>query len=214
MFRNASWWVCSFFIGVFCYMFGTLTGLPTWSVTDTKLSVFSDMASGIAGVATLFAAIYAYKSFNSWEDRTKQQHKLERSSESLKELSRTYEQVMLELFRFCKQTLDTQSAKGFALSNGEKFIGDYLEHFENLLQVQNRFMDNLSSYRSAYSNHKCILGKETIELYSDVNILKFYDNLTSNKRQLTSKDIQCIITFHHTGTVKIEALFKELYATT
>lgn len=214
MFRDASWWVCSFFIGVFCYMLGTLADFPTWSATDTKLSVFSNMATGIAGIATLVAAIYAYKSFNSWEDRTKQQHKLERSSEGLKELSRAFELTMLHLFRFCKQTVNTQAAEGFVYANGGKAIDNYLDQMTELLNAEDRFMNNLAIYKSAYTNHKCILGEDTIDVYSDKEILTFYEDLTKDKRQFNDDDALRITEFHNKGTAKIEALFKELYATT
>jgi hypothetical protein len=181
-FKDGSWWVCCAFIITISYTLGTLTGFPAWPANTDKLSVASDLATIIASVATFFAAIYAYKSFATGPTRQRLQHKLERSSESLKELSRAYEQTMLELFRYCQQTIDTKAAEGSAHRNGGKSIDDYLEHFEDLIQVQNRFTNNLSSYKSAYSSHKCILGEDTINVYSDKNILTFYEDLTKGKR--------------------------------
>ncbi len=70
-YKDGSWWACCAFIISISYILGTLTGIPTWSEDDTKLSVFSNMATGIAGIATAFAAFYAYRSFQSWEERTK-----------------------------------------------------------------------------------------------------------------------------------------------
>ncbi|UTW01210.1 hypothetical protein KDW99_08820 [Marinomonas rhizomae] len=212
-FKDVEWWVCCAFIITISYTLGTLTGFPAWPANTDKLSVAFDLATIIASVATFFAAIYAYKSFATGPTRQRQQHKLERSSESLKELSRAYEQTMLELFRFCKQTVSTQAAKGFAKSGGH-FIGKYLKQYEELIEVQNRFMDNLSPYKSAYTNHKCILGEDTIDVYSDKEILTFYEDLTKEKRQFNDDDAQRITEFHNKGTAKIEALFKELYATT
>ncbi|MCB5163184.1 hypothetical protein [Marinomonas algarum] len=189
----------------------SLTDFPAWPANTDRLSVASDLAAIIASVATFFAAIYAYKSFATGPTRQRQQHKLERSTESLKELSRTYEKIMLEFFRYCKQTVDTQASKGFSHSNSGKFMDDYLEHFERLLQMQDRFMDNLSSYKSAYSSHKCILGEDTINVYSDENILTFYEDFTKDKRQLNNNDVHRIAMFHKDGTTKIEKLFTNLY---
>ena len=90
MFRDASWWECSFFIGVFCYMLGTVSNL-------SALTVISNIATGIAGLATAFAAFYAYKSFQSWEERTKKQHRLEHKTASIKELSLCYEMCISDL---------------------------------------------------------------------------------------------------------------------
>lgn len=97
MFKDASWWVVSFFVGVFGYMLGTLADFPTWSATETKLSVFSNIATSIAGIATLAAAFYAYKSFSSWESRLKKQHRFEQKSTILKELSSSFESLMHQL---------------------------------------------------------------------------------------------------------------------
>lgn len=220
--KDYEWWVCCTMLGAILYTLGTLADYPVWSSDTNAMSVMANLATLLAGIGAAIAAFYAYRSFESWPTRQQQQHtdevirqkelhRLERSSESLKELSRAYEHTMLELFRYCKQTINTKAADEFARVNGGKFLDDYLEHFDSLLQVQDRFMDNLSSFKSAYSSHKCILGKEIIEVYSDKNILDFYEELTKDKRQLQSDDIQRITTFHQEGTAKIEKLFSNLY---
>lgn len=90
MFKDASWWVCSFFIGLFGYMFGTISNL-------SALTVISNIATIIAASATTVAAYYAFRSFQSWEERTKKQHRLEHKTASIKELSLCYEMYMSDL---------------------------------------------------------------------------------------------------------------------
>ncbi|WP_067214874.1 hypothetical protein [Marinomonas gallaica] len=221
--KDYEWWACCTMLGAIFYTLGTLVGYPIWSSDTDAMSIMANLATLLAGIGAAIAAFYAYRSFESWPSRQQQQHtnevirqkelhRLERSSESLKELSRAYEQTMLELFRFCKQTVNTQAAEGFAKSGGH-FIDKYLKQYKDLIEAQNRFMDNLSSYKSAYSSHRYILGEDTIDVYSGEKILKFYEDLTEGKRQFNDGDVKSITEFHNKGTAKIETLFKELYAT-
>jgi hypothetical protein len=96
-YKDVEWWVCCAFIIIISYTLGTLTGLPTWSATDTKLSIFSSMATSIAGIATAFAAFYAYRSFQSWEERVKKQHFLENKTAAIKEVSLCFEMCMADI---------------------------------------------------------------------------------------------------------------------
>ena len=90
MFKDGSWWVCSFFIGLFGYMLGTVG-------EDIALSHIASFAGIVAGCATAFAAFFAYKSFNSWEERTKKQHFLQNKTAAIKELSLYYETCISDL---------------------------------------------------------------------------------------------------------------------
>jgi hypothetical protein len=103
-YKDVEWWVCCAFIIIISYTLGTLTGIPAWSETDTKLSVFSSIATGIAGLATAFAAFYAYKSFQSWEERTKKQHFLENKAAAIKELSLCFQKCMADMGLYLAKT--------------------------------------------------------------------------------------------------------------
>lgn len=128
-FKDVESWVCCTFIVMISYTLGTLTGIPTWSATDTKLSVFSNIATAIAGIATSFAAFYAYKSFQSWKDRTKEEHRIAQKITSFKELTRAHQSLYLDTFNLLQAKAKLQFSKtewDNRESSNSREIDDYL----------------------------------------------------------------------------------------
>ncbi len=136
MFRDASWWVCSFFIGVFCYMLGTVSNL-------SDLTVISNIATIIAASATTVAAFYAFQSFQLWEERVKKQHRLEKKTQAIKDLSFAFEVYMAQLIvylivhqhRFNTEGLEKEGLEYQELTKAN----EYLAKFESSLQFAQSF---------------------------------------------------------------------------
>jgi len=194
MFRDGSWWVCSFFIGVFCYMFGTLSSFPIWSETDTKLSVFANLTTSIASIATLAAAFYAYKSFSSWESRLKKQHRFEQKSTILKELSSSFELVMHQL---------------------QVTIISKIEQKENNEEVKVQFITfhcALADYKSKFNNLQSIKKNQEIYAISPEKIESLLREFLSDKNPAPDKKARIKATdFHKSGTNILVSLLSELY---
>jgi hypothetical protein len=76
-FKDGEWWACCAFIIIISYTLGTLTGIPTWSVGDTKLSVMTDLATIIGGTSTVAMALIALITALSWRSNTKYQRKIQ-----------------------------------------------------------------------------------------------------------------------------------------
>ncbi|WP_339718665.1 hypothetical protein [Marinomonas primoryensis] len=223
-FKDVEWWVCCAFIIIISYALGTLTGIPTWSEGDTKLSVFSNMATGIAGIATAFAAFYAYRSFNSWPERQKQQyiledqrqreqHRLEQSTETLKELSRYYELVMLNLTPYCNETTRSRLSVKLALASKDtKLMEDCIKDLAQFDAAKDTFQNNLTAYKTAALNFEIIQVLDHLDIHSDKAILELYDRLTSPENKLNKNDREkAIALFQVEGADKIKALFVDLY---
>lgn len=209
MFRDGSWWLCSFFIGLFSYMLGA---------TDSEVTLddIASFAGVIAGCATAFAAFFAYKSFQSWEERVKNLHKLEQSSESLKALSHAHESVMQELHKYCRETVNIKCLRGFSSIN-EVRLNEYPSQLQQFKKVKECFNTSLDNYNAACSNYKAITNKESLSVfYTSQEIINFHKNITKDsegvgKREIKQEDIEKINLFHTKGARKIADLFKALY---
>lgn len=198
MFKDASWWVCSFFIGVFCYMLGTVSNL-------SALTVISNIATGIAGLATALAAFYAYKSFQSWEERTKKQHRLEHKTASIKELSLCYEMCISDLTVYLGE-----------LYYFEKYRREHKIHDEEYPKRKDDTKRKLEKVHENWARYKCALlftqsfYKETImEKYQHQGIIKHQDKVSKLASEgYLQEATEALREYANQGTKKIIALYE------
>jgi hypothetical protein len=196
--------------------------MPTWSVEDTKLSVMSDVATTIAGIATFFAAIYAYKSFDSWEDRTKKQHILEQKLEALKDLSFNYHKVMgnmehLLVMRQAEidvtQDIHIRKNKGVTeaiLIDSRKKLDGIKVEIGNALR---EFTISVSTYSNSYSFFSALHDIKKIEMYSDLKIKEFYIKTEKLLHPLGKGEtiITSLSEYSAEGSHAVSTLYKELF---
>jgi hypothetical protein len=198
MFKDASWWVCSFFIGLFGYMFGTISNL-------SALTVISNIATIIAASATTVAAYYAFRSFQSWEERTKKQHRLEHKTASIKELSLCYEMCISDLTVYL----------------GELY---YFKKLQRMYQKQDDEHDKrqddtkrkLEKVHENWARYKCALlftqsfYKETImEQYQHQDIIKHQDKVSELASEGNLQEAtEALREYANQGTKKIIALYE------
>jgi hypothetical protein len=198
MFRDASWWVCSFFIGVFCYMFGTVSNL-------SALTVISNIATGIAGLATAFAAFYAYKSFQSWEERTKKQHRLEHKTASIKELSLCYEMCISDLTVYLGELYYFEKDRRTNSIHDNEYNREKDETKRKLEKVH----ENWARYKSALLFTQSFYKEMIMEQYQQQDLIKHQDTVS----QLASdghllEATKTLREYANQGTKKILALYE------
>lgn len=221
-FKDGSWWVCCTFIIIISYTLGTLTGFPIWSATDSKLSVFSNFATSLAGIATLAAAFYAYKSFNSWEERVKKQHRLEQSAIALKELSQSYNIMMIDLrYLIINDAHDNKAQFDLkkATDAGEQTkLIDLLTrlHIERRNITMNsieKFHVSSSAFASQFINCEAFNFKNISSIPDAETTHNFVETMIKKKStELSAVDTNKIASFNKKGIEGIRSLFKEIYS--
>ena len=214
-YKDGSWWICCAFIITISYILGTLTGIPTWSEDDTKLSVMADVATVLASLATLAAAFYAFKSFSSWRNRLVEQHKFEQTALTLTEIKRSYELICFYLFDYIQETVNGNEYRKWHKECKEpetkKFYENELFRIYNELDtIQNDFRKSCIDYDTYQANYKAISNKKTLNIKSTSEINSFYENYYK-KNEMTNSDIIKIAEYSEIGRRLIDELFEEFY---
>ncbi|PJE54463.1 hypothetical protein [Marinomonas sp. BSi20584] len=221
-FKDGSWWVCCTFIIIISYTFGTLTGFPIWSATDSKLSVFLNFTTSLAAIATLAAAFYAYKSFNSWEERIKKQHRLEQSAIALKELSQSYNAMMIDVRQLLinnshDNKIECDLEKATNSREQEKAI-DLLsrlsmERRSITMNSIEKFHVSSSAFASQLINCEAFNFKNISSIPTAADTHRFLETIMEKREtELSAEDSNKVASFNKKGIEGIRSLFKEIYS--
>ncbi|WCN13144.1 hypothetical protein GV054_09060 [Marinomonas mediterranea] len=195
MFKDGSWWVCSFFIGLFCYMLGAVGG-------DIALSHIASFAGIVAGCATAFAAFFAYKSFSTWEERTKKQHFLENKTAAIKELSLCYEMHISELSVCLDELYHFQKHK----SNNRVHDDEYIKREDDTKRKRQKVNESWARYKSSFIFTQSFYTETILNGYQPNDLITLQKSVCEIAKDGGSWDGELRI-FENEGTKKILALY-------